>query len=82
MSNVAYLIPNNSLCVDGEALADRLRAIADEIELGHHGAIERVCLVIEADGEVENLCIGRPTEAARLVGLLEWAKMRAIGALP
>lgn len=83
MSGVMQLIPNNSLCVDRETMALRIREIADRIEGGEFGDVDRVCIVIDTPrAPLEYRVYGRPTDNATLVGLLEWLKAKVMGVLP
>jgi hypothetical protein len=76
---VLRLMPNNALCVDQESLAARLREMADRLEEGEFGDVDRVCVVLDTPGALDYRCYGRQTEAAYLVGLLEWAKLKVMG---
>jgi len=73
MSKVVQLIDRNALAVDQEQLASRIREIADQVEAGELGELERVVLVLDGQG-VDYRVYGRPCNVAELVGLLEWAK--------
>lgn len=80
MGNVVELLPNNALCMDQQAIAERLHQLADQIGAGEAGGdVTRVCVVIQGNDLFDCLCFGRPTENMTLVGMLEWAKARFIG---
>lgn len=75
---VVSLIPNNALCVDREALVQRIRQFADRIEANEFGPIERVCILFEDADNVGYRCYGRPTTSMELVGMIEYAKRRVM----
>mgnify|MGYP006381560473 CR=1 FL=1 len=76
--SVVALLPNNALCVNASDLAARLRDMADRVEGGEFGEVERVIVVLDAPA-VDYRCYGRPTDKATLIGLLEYAKAKAMG---
>lgn len=78
MSNVLHLIPNNALTVNQQQLAARIREFADRIEAGQFGEVEKVALVIDSPTGVDYRVYGRQCNAAELVGLMEWCKVRII----
>lgn len=75
---VVQLIPNNALCADAEAIAERLSELGQRIKDGEFGLVERVCIVMDGDG-VDYRAYGAPTSNAYLVGMLEWAKHKVMG---
>ena len=75
---VVQLLANNALCVDQVDLAARVRQMADRIEAGEFGALERVIFLLDRPDGIERRVYGRQCNAAELVGLLEWAKHRVI----
>lgn len=77
-ANVVSLVPNKALCADVSEIAARLREMADRIEADEFGSVERVVVVVDS-GPVDYRCYGRPTDNGALVGLLEWAKAKAMG---
>ncbi|OWR25643.1 hypothetical protein CEE55_22440 [Stenotrophomonas pavanii] len=81
MSGVVHLIPNNALCVDRETLVARIREMADRVEEGEFGDVDRVCIVIDTPGALDYRVYGRATDAATLVGLLEWVKAKVMGVI-
>jgi len=82
MNNVVELFPNNAICVDQQAIAERLHKLADQIGAGEAGGeVARVCVVIQGNDLLDCLCYGQPTENMMLVGLLEWAKAQFMGAI-
>ncbi len=81
MSRVVEILPNNALCVDRETLAHRIRQMADMLEEGDFGQVDRVCIVIDTPGALDYRCYGRATDAATLVGLLEWSKAKVMGVI-
>lgn len=76
--NVVSLVPNLALCADVADISSRLRDMADRVEEGEFGEVERVVVIVDS-GAVDYRCYGRPTENGALVGLLEWAKAKAMG---
>lgn len=76
--SVVSLLPNKALCADVADIAARLREMADRIETDEFGQVERVVVVIDS-GAIDYRCYGRPTDNGSLVGLLEWAKAKAMG---
>lgn len=75
--NVVRLLTNNALAIDPAELAERLRALASEIELGECGQVERVCVLLNG----ENFACrsyGRAGNRAELIGILEYAKAAII----
>lgn len=76
--SVVSLLPNNALCVNAADLAARMRDLADDLEAGELGEVERVIIVLDAL-PIDYRCYGRPTSNAELVGLLEWGKAKAMG---
>lgn len=81
MSNVVELLPNNALCVDQPALAERLHALADRIGAGELGGIDTVCVILSAPTASFHQVYGRNLCNAELVGLMEYAKARVMGAI-
>lgn len=79
---VISLIPNTAIAVDHQQLAARLRNLADSLQAGDLGEVERVVVVLEASDRVDHRVYGRPTTAMELVGLLEWAKHKVIAGDP
>lgn len=73
-NNVVTLIPNNALAIDAKELAQRVRQLADRIEDGQFGDLERVIVLLDAGSHVCNRVYGRQCSHAELVGLLEYAK--------
>ncbi len=83
MGDIVELLPNNALCMDQQAIAERLHKLADQIGAGEAGGdVARVCVVIQGNDLFDCLCYGQPTENMALVGMLEWAKARFMGAIP
>lgn len=78
--SIVSLLPNNALCVNAADLGSRLRKMADRLEGGEFGEVVRVIVVLDAP-LIEYRCYGRPTSKAELIGLLEWAKVKAMGFL-
>lgn len=76
--SVVSLLPNDALCVSAVGLVARVRDLADRLEGGEFGEVERMIVVVDAP-EIDCLCYGRPTSNAELVGLLEWAKAKTMG---
>ena len=76
--SVVSLVPNLALCADAAGIASRLRDMADQIEEGDFGPVERVVVVVDS-GPIDYRCYGRPTDNGSLVGVLEWAKAKAMG---
>jgi hypothetical protein len=72
--NVVKLLPNYALCMDLAAIAERLRTLADRIESGEFGQVERVVCVMENPDQVLRRTYGRPTTNMELLGILEYAK--------
>lgn len=81
MSNVVELLPNNALCVDQPALAERLHAIADRIGAGEMGGVDTVCIVMSAPEGGSYRVYGRPVDNAGLIGMLEYTKARIMGVI-
>jgi len=80
--SVVELLPNNSLCVDQQSLAARVRDLADRIEAGEFGELDRAVVIMDCPmGALSYRCYGRPTRTVELVGLLEWTKARVMGAV-
>jgi hypothetical protein len=78
MSEVVHLLPNRAIAADHGALSTRLRELADDIENGSLGEVDRVCIVLETAEDVTHRAYGPPTTRAYLVGLLEYAKNNLI----
>lgn len=77
--SVVSLIPNSALAVDAKDIADRVRALADRIENGEFGQVERVVVLVDVLGQsMERRVYGRQCCHATLVGLLEYAKLAVI----
>lgn len=77
-ANVVQLLPNNALAVDLQQLSARIRTFADRVEAGEFGPIERVCMLFEDADSVDYRCYGRPTTNMELIGMVEYAKKRAM----
>ncbi len=73
--SVVSLIPNNALAVSQEDLAARVREMADRIEAGQFGDLERVIFVLDSAGTTDYRVYGRQCCNATLVGLLEYTKL-------
>lgn len=76
--SVVSLVPNNALAVSVADLASRIREMADRIEGGEFGDMERVVFVMEGLDSIDYRVYGRQCSKAELVGILEYAKFTVI----
>lgn len=59
-------------------LAKFLRELADMVDVGDVGDIRQLMVITEAAGKLETWVAGGPCDNARIVGLMEMAKIRFI----
>ena len=54
--SVVSLVPNLALCADAADIASRLRDMADQIEDGDFGPVDRVVVVVDS-GPIDYRCL-------------------------
>lgn len=59
-------------------LAKFLREMADMVDAGSIGDIRQLMVITEAGGKLDTWVAGGPCDNARIVGLIEMAKIRFI----
>ena len=71
---VFSLNPNDAIAPNNVALADKLRALADEVEGGACGKLRHIVVLFNGDVEEPLRCYGLPATNAEVVGIVEYAK--------
>lgn len=77
MTNVVSISGGGAIETD---VPTSLRKIADEIERGERGAVDRVFLVLESAGLVQALYVGKPCLTLHAVGAMHTAAFMTLSA--
>lgn len=77
MSTLAAL-PTTGYANCNADLAKFLRELADMIDAGDVGDVRQLMVITEAAGKLDTWVAGGPCDNARIVGLMEMAKIRFI----
>jgi diaminopimelate decarboxylase len=77
MSNIKAM-PTTGFANCNADVAKFLRKMADNVEVGSHGEIRQVALIMEAGSDVNTWVAGGPFDNARIVGLMSIATTRFI----
>lgn len=62
-------------------VANFLRELADTVDAGGVGDVRQLMVITEAAGKLDTWVSGGPCDNARVVGLIEMAKIRFIDAI-
>ena len=76
--SIVRLVSNAAMAPDKETLAAWLRSLADEIEQDKFEGVKRVTCLIDVGHTVIEETGGEPLTIREFVGMLEFAKARAV----